>query len=98
MKTVLYFLFLIFSIHSNIKVIKNDETKKDRELWPFGFGPYNPLFNPTLSMYAGMHHPATHAAIASATTAHLMNPYLGLGHFNPYMTNPYFFGFNPLYS
>ena len=30
--------------------------KEERELFGFGFGPYHPLFNPTLSQYTNLHH------------------------------------------
>ena len=27
-----------------------------------------------------------------------ISPYLGMGHINPFLSNPHFFGMNPMYS
>jgi hypothetical protein len=52
----LFLLLLVTSMQCDIIQKKEESKNEERELNMFGFGPYHPLFNPTLSQYTNLHH------------------------------------------
>ena len=57
MKKIVLMCLFIFTLKGEIKEVKRAENVDDqeRELM-YGFGPYHPLYNPTLSSYTNLHH------------------------------------------
>ncbi len=88
---------------------KKESKPKERKLFFGSLGPYSPLYNPTLSHYTELHqddnnttHHVTHSmnqfAGMNPYMMGMFSPYMSMAHLNPMMTNPAFFGFNPLYQ